>query len=275
MRGVRSLLALLTIVVGCGSDNEFEEAPPFRHEEDVKIWATSSSALGVYVNGYEPIAIADGHQTFLDPVCPETSDDGTTLTITGGCTDQNDREWTGRATVVRDGGERTLTLDGFDDCDGTVVVRETGPSLNEFRADLAIGRVTFIEYDGIVEGGYTGRSTWNGSGRIERKGVLPPTGVVEATTADEVVDDEICSGQPVSGTTTLQSRGDTAVVTYDGATDCDDEQNARLSVNGDDRGLISGIHCATNAPGGRGRTGAYAIAFALAALLGLCRRGLR
>ena len=72
-------------------------------------------------------------------------------------------------------------------------------------------------------------------------GFIAPNGSVEATTTDELVVDARCSGQPVSGSTTLRSRGHTAVVTYDGETDCDDDQNAELSVNGEARGPISGI----------------------------------
>ncbi|WP_437592938.1 hypothetical protein [Sorangium sp. So ce1000] len=109
-------------MAGCGSDKGIEPVPPFQSEEHVQVWATSASALGVYVHAYEPIAIADGHLSFQDPACPMTSDDGATLTIAGGCTDESDRQWIGRATVRRTGGERTLTFEDFDGKDGTVVV---------------------------------------------------------------------------------------------------------------------------------------------------------
>ena len=82
-----------------------------------------------------------------------------------------------------------------------------------------------------------------------RSGPIAPTGTVDATTVDELVDDATCSGQPVSGTTTLESRGDTAVVTYDGASDCDVDGNARLAVNGDEKGLISSVSCSVGASG--------------------------
>jgi len=265
------VLVVVPTCLGCGSDDPFEPVPPFSAKSDVKVWANSASAVGVYMHAYEAIAVADGALTFGDPACPTTSDDGTTLTITGGCTDASDREWTGEATVVRDGGERTLTLDAFNGNDGTVVVRETGESTNEFVANLVSGGVTTIDYTGSVEGGYEGRTTWNGSGRVARDGVFPPNGSVEATTADQVLD-EACSGQAFSGSTTLQSGDDTAVITYDGATDCDDDQNARLSVNGKDRGLVSGISCTLSAPGRRFGAGTWALAFALAALLCARRR---
>ena len=266
------LVLATPICLGCGSDESFEPVSPFRAKEDVTVWANSASAVGVYVHAYEAIGVADGALTFGDPACPTTSDDGTTLIITGGCTDVSDREWSGEATVVRDGVERTLTLDAFNGNEGTVIVRETGASTNEFVANLVIGGVTTIDYTGSVEGGYEGRTTWNGSGRVERDGVFAPNGVVEATTADQVVDDDVCSGQAVSGSTTIQAGDDTAVVTYDGATDCDGEQNARLSVNGKDRGLVSGISCAVSTIGRRDGAKTWALALALATLLGARRR---
>jgi hypothetical protein len=249
------VLGFGVLALGCGSDKEFKSQPPFKSEEDVKVWATSASAVGVYSHAHEAFAVADGQTTFADPACPETSDDGTTLTISGGCTDGSDREWTGEATVTRDGDDRTLVLDGFNGNDGTVNRRQTAPSMHEFDADLVIGGVTTITYSGTVEGDYGVPTLWNGSGRVEREGYFSPTGTVEATTADQVVDDDLCSGQPVSGSTTLFAEGDTAVITYDGATDCDPEENAKLSVNGKDRGLIAGINCAVSNPG-MGRSGA-------------------
>jgi hypothetical protein len=264
------------LFAGCGSDEKFEAAAPFDDVENVKVWATSASAVAVYSHAYEVLAVADGALGFADPACPQTSDDGTTLIVTGGCTDTNDRAWQGRATVVREGGARTLTFDGFNDNDGTVAVRVLeGPMLEiatrEFDVELVIGDVTKIRYSGTVEGDYAGPTLWNGTGRVTRTGFIEPTGSVEATTVDEFVDDEVCSGQPVAGSTTLHARNDTAVVTYDGATDCDSEQNASLVVNGKDRGLVSGIAC-TVAAVGADRSG---LAAALATLFGVVVAGLR
>jgi hypothetical protein len=280
MRGLRCLLAIVPIVVGCGgSDKEFRarSVPPFENEADVRTWAQSSSALSVFYHFQEPLAVADGHESYDDPACPLVSDDGTTLSITGDCTDVNDSLVSGRATVVRDGSERTITLEGWSgNADGTAVVRETGPSLNAFHADLSIGVATLIEYDGFVEGGYTGRTIWNGTGTVERRRDYPPSGVIQATTEDEVRDQDVCSRQPISGSTTLRTGDDTAVVTYDGATDCDEAWNARLSVNGDDRGLLSGILCTIDVPGKRDRAASFGIVLALATLFGVRRRrGLR
>ncbi len=265
------MLGIGVLALGCGSDKEFEAPPPFRNTEDVGVWATSASAVGVYSNVYEVFAFVDGQAGFTDSACPETNDDGTTVTISGGCTDGSDREWSGEATVTRDGDELTLVLDDFNGAVGTVSRRLTAPSAYEFDADLVLGGVTTITYSGTIEGDYDVPTLWNGSGRVERQGYFPPTGAVEATTADQVVDDALCSGQPVSGSTTLQAKGDTAVVTYDGATDCDPDQNARLSVNGKDRGLVSGISCAFGRPetGGSSKSLGF---FALAMLTFRLRR---
>lgn len=268
------VLGSSAFVLGCSSDKEFERATPFRNEEDVQVWATNASAVAVYSNAYEPIAVADGQATFSDPECPVTSDDGTTLTISGGCTDAGGKEWTGEATVTREGDDRTLEFDDFDGKVGTVTLRLTAPSAHEFDVDLVIGSVTTITYSGTIEGDYDGPTLWNGSGRVEREGYFSPTGVVEATTADQVVDDAVCSGQPVSGSTTLHAHGDTAVVTYDGATDCDPDQNARLSVNGKDRGLVSGISCAMRSGTRRSSSFPFGL-FALTILLARSRRRLR
>jgi len=267
-----SFLFVLPLAVGCDSGKKFESTPPFEEPEDVAVWATSGSAVAVYSHAYEPIGVADGALTFADPDCPTTSDDGTTLSIAGGCTDESDRKWEGFATVRRDGDDRELTFVDFDGKRGSVSVRLAGPTLREFDADLLIGGVTTIGYSGTVEGDYDGPTTWNGSGRVARRGFFPPLGAVDVTTEDEVVDDAVCSGQPASGATTLRARGDTAVVTYDGATACDGEKNAELSVNGEDRGLVSGINCAVARAGRKGSFGAFGWVFGALSLLAFRRR---
>jgi MYXO-CTERM domain-containing protein len=87
---------------------------------------------------------------------------------------------------------------------------------------------------------------------------------VDATTVEEVVDNDVCAGQPVSGTTTLRTEDHTAVIVYDGATDCDPDENARLTVNDEDRGLVGGILC-TVTDVGRARGGPSIPAFLLVA----------
>jgi hypothetical protein len=256
---------------GCSAKgDEFKAAPPFENEEDVATWAVSGSALGVYSTGYTPIGVADGKASYDDSSCPALSDDGTTLTITGDCVDDRGKSWKGTATVQRDGDDRLLTLDDFEGVKGTISLHQSMPGLHEFEAHFVAGEVTTVDYIGSVSGDYGMRTVWNGSGKVERDGFISPNGKVNAATQDEVVDDSVCSGQPVSGTTMLASGTDKAVITYDGESDCDSKQNAQLSVNGEDRGLIQGITCSVGAPGAAGDPASAALfSAALAALSGL------
>jgi hypothetical protein len=247
----------------------------------VRGWANLASALAVYVAVYQPIAVADGEATFADATCPTLLDDGTTLEITGGCTDASGQEWVGVATIVRSGdGDRDLTLDGFgtplDLRTGEAQVRRIDEMTHAFDVDLVheTDAVATYDYSGEVSGGYDMRTVWSGSGTVTREGGQVPTGRIEATTTNEVVDDAACSGQPASGNTTLRDRhGNTAVVTYDGSVDCDDEQTASYTLNGEPEREITGIACSAS-PGRRGNrpAGVLGVVLALAALAGSRRR---
>jgi len=244
--------------------------------ENVRTWATTGSAVAVYSHGHDPIAFADGHSPFSDPTCPVTTDDGTTATISGECTDNTGTTWTGTATVVRAGTDRMLMLEAFGRYDdpsmhatetGTITLRLTGASMHEFAVDVIRegGIDTTIHYAGSVEGTYDAATVWNGTGTIERDGLVEPDGTISATTVDERLDSNVCPGQPLSGTTTIEQDGESAVVTYDGATDCDDAKAARWSYEGEDRGLVSGIDCAVAAPGadiGAGASAAWSVVVA-------------
>lgn len=263
-------LLALPCLGGCGKSDDFEAAPPpFEKKTDVQVWATASSALGVYSNVHEFISVADGRHTYEDPACPKLTDDGTTVTIEGGCNDEAGGPWTGKAVIERDGDDRSITLSDFNGDDGTFSLHLVEPSLREFEAHLVVGGVTTIDYAGSVQGDYDTPTLWNGSGHVARDSFLPPNGAVDATTLNEVVDDAVCSGQPVSGSTALRSGDDVAIVKYDGENDCDADQNAQLTVNGEDRGLVEGVNCAVTAPGKSTKGGAFA-AF-LCAALGLAR----
>ncbi len=272
---LRSLAVCTTLglfATACGSEEEFTPPPPFEETDDVRAWANSSSAVGVYSNFYEAIAVADGAQTYADPECPVIEDDGTTWTATGGCSDSTGKEWKGSAEIVRDGDDKTLTLDGYQGDDGTVTLHAVDAELHEFDAQAVLGGVTTLDYQGSVQGGYAGPTLWNGSGSVERKGFLPPNGKVEATTLDEIFDNDVCAGQALSGKTTITSGEDVAVITYDGESDCDADENAMLTVNDEDRGLIDGIGCSVGAAGNAGSPGVFGASLALALALFRLRR---
>lgn len=258
------LSSLALTVLACGSSgDEFVPRPPFEALDDVKVWATTASAVAVYSNVHQDIAVFQGKQRYADSACPVVNNDAATWTAQGGCTDAEGKNWKGQLRIERDGDDFALSYTGFDEREGTFSVRRLEPELHEFEARLVIGGFTTIKYQGTVQGSYERRTLWNGAGTVERNGFLPPSGTIEAATLAEVVDDDACAGQPVSGKTTLTSGGDVAVITYDGETDCDDAKNAELTVNGQPRGPIGGISCSVGAPGATNECGWSALACVL------------
>jgi MYXO-CTERM domain-containing protein len=260
------LLICLVPLVGCTNDD------PLSEQKHVAGWANSSSALGVFAIGYEPLGVADGVHQFDDPTCPATSDDGTTVTIRGGCKDSKGTNWAGTATVVRDGAARHITLDGYGNdailgmerTTGRFDVTEIDSTTHMFDVNVrrSGGIETTVEYTGTVKGAYQGRTVWNGSGHITRDGITINSGSIDAVTVDAVRDDAVCGGQGASGTTTLTSAEHEVVIAYDGATDCDPDAAAHWMRDGKDMGVITGISCSTGGGAGFG-----VIGFALALVL--------
>ncbi|MCG8418967.1 MAG: hypothetical protein MJE77_13605 [Proteobacteria bacterium] len=238
------------------------QGDPLEDAGDIAGWANSASSLAVYTHGYEPIAIADGEITLADPSCPVVVDHSTKVTITGdGCIDSKGDEFFGTATVVRTATGLELTLDGYGHgrdggavslVTGTFAVTSSGQNVHTFNVDLISrgGIDTDIVYTGRVEGTYDEPTLWNGSGTIRRNDMTINSGRVEATTVDQLRDNDICPGQNVSGVTTLASEEHTVEITYDGASDCDDDYSARWSRNGQDQGVVTGVTCSTSGRGG-------------------------
>ncbi len=272
-------LFLALVLAACNSD-ELDDV------DHVRTWANTASAVAVWSHAHGPIAFADGEGPFRDPMCPTTADDGTTVTIEGGCTDAMGKRYVGSATIRRDGDDRTLMLDGygaFDDPDleatltGTVTLvrMEDEPLAHLFDAELVHegGLTTTVDYRGRIVGGYEGRVTFSGEGDIERDGLGQPTGEVHATTTDEVLDNDVCNGQAVSGRTSIEMDGHEAIVTYDGATDCDEDEAAQWSYDGEDRGRVDGVVCGIARAGGAPRSRIELSLFCLAVVaLGWRRR---
>jgi hypothetical protein len=274
MKCTRFAMAAFSVLLGaCGSSSDpFEAGPPtrdssFENPDNVRIWVTATSAFALYAHVYEPVAVADGEKTFTDPTCPVTDDDGTTLTAEGDCTDGDGVEHVGKLTVKRSGdGNRAVTFEGYgtrqqgqnaDTRDGEALVLRIDDTNHDFSLSLVhdAGLRETVDYEGRVTGGYDGRTVWSGSGTVVREGLLPPVGSAEVSTSAEVVDGDVCSGQPVSGNTSVtNASGDTVVVTYDGDVDCDDDQAASYALNGDPQGRITGISCSAS-PGGSGGGG--------------------
>jgi hypothetical protein len=246
-------LALVLVLAACSNPVE---------PEDVATWANAGSALGVYTHLHTPVAFALGQTNFADPTCPVTDDDGTTVTITGGCTDSEGTRFEGEVTITRVDGPRDLELNfnnygsGSDEIahkTGTASVQQLDGLAHSFNVDLVnegFGVTVDIDYSGTIVGDYGLPTVFSGSGVVIRKG-FAPTGTAEVSTVDQLVDDDVCSGQSASGETTIEVDGHVIVVTYDGETDCDEDQAARWSLDGEDQGLVEGITCAVTSGGGR------------------------
>jgi MYXO-CTERM domain-containing protein len=264
-------LSLIVVLAACKAD-------PLAKDKNVAGWANASSALGVMAGVYDPIGFATGDSTFADAACPATSDDGTTAVITGGCRDSDGVEWTGSATVVRGAaGMLTVTFTGYGNDQilgpvrktGAVVVHELAPDRHSFDVDVTSegGLTEVVEYSGTVDGAAAGATTWNGSGTISRDGDFFDGGTITATTVNQLRDDSICAGEGISGRTTMTSDDHTVVIDYDGATDCDGNDAAHWSRDGEDQGIIEGISC--SAGSGAGGPGGVAL---IGLALGLARR---
>jgi hypothetical protein len=274
-------------LAGCGSDSEpfaatKKDDSSLANPDNIRTWANTASAIAIYANAYQPIAVADGAKSFDDPACPATDDDGTTLAIEGGCTDATGATWVGKASVKRHAnGDRDLTLEDFgtkngdatDTRDGEASVRRIDDGSQDFSLKLTHEsgvRVT-IDYEGHVDGDYDARTVWSGAGTVLREGLLPPAGSVDVSTSAEVVDNDVC-GQPASGNTTLaDDAGNTVVVTYDGDVDCDKDQAATYTLNGVPKGEITGIACSVR-PGSEGSGGAASLCALALTAAGLTRR---
>lgn len=223
--------------------------------------------------------------------CPALTVDGDTSTYTGGCTDADGDVWEGTATVTGDPKAGTVTYDAFGlssevDCDGggtiaqrtvfdgtvaldasqhfSIAMDGEGDDVDHAACTSATRRFR-IEYDGqLVEAGAS-QETWSGSGRYGDS----VRGKVQASTVDEILDDKVCSSEALSGTTTMGTADHTAVITYDGATDCDPTSTVTWTLDGADRGELEGVACATG-PGGSGL--AMLLSAGLLGLWGLRRR---
>ena len=268
MAVIRKSVVFALCLAACGGD-------PLDEPDDIAGWAVSASALGAFAEFYEPLAFADGNLPLADTDCPATDDDGTTVTMVGdGCEDSTGATWLGSATVVRgDDGSRTVELADYDKAEdlgfsatvtGTMEVVQLAENEHSFEIDAHQegGIDKDVTYSGTVEGGYTGRTVWNGSGTIARDGLVIDSGTIEATTVDQVRDNDVCGGEGISGTTTMVSEAHTVVIEYDGETDCDGDESARWSRDGEDQGLVAGVTCSL-AGGGPG-TWVSVLAIALA-----------
>ncbi|WP_375773256.1 hypothetical protein NR798_21050 [Archangium gephyra] len=303
-----AVVAMSGVWVGCGGPaaealNKYKQAS-LTSETDVKEWAERSSAPNVYAvaNLAATLVAVVGGSSGQDANCPVQQKDGNTTRVTGGCTDKNGVEWLGSLELVSEGedtGNFRYTYDGFGyqkpfTCEGTtgqnkVVFHGTSSvtgtkAKKEFAFDLRLessgqqnedscdttNSSGAWEYKGTIDGADSsfgeGKQTWNGSGRIGYES----RGVVEVETKAEVVDGSVCDSEASSGTTTVKSGGHTAVIEYDGATDCEESSTVQWSLDGKAKAEMEGISCsAVSGPA------FSAWSLALLGALGLMRRRAR
>lgn len=250
------------------------------------------------------------------PTCPAKTVSGNITTYEGGCVDDSGAEWVGSATSEETESGGMIVYQGFGTrkaelCQGASVtnafsytgdltVTKTGDGQFDYLIDLAaeysgadpdtcieVDSHALYAYDGKVAGApnTTGnlaldkQTSWSGSGRV----AIAQLGVFSTRTDREIVDGAVCEGEALSGTTTLAAGADEAVITYDGATDCEMTSTVQWSLNGVAQGELSGIRCsagaATHAPagaaGGRDRGWLAALVAALALSASRRRQGRR
>lgn len=294
-----SLVALS--LPGCGGDGGVaEELDGYKEAklesgDDVKQWSGSASAVTIFFFSMTPMLVADlSHQGDNETNCPELITEGSKKTYKGGCTDESGRTWFG--TAVTDAFNREtsslglIRYEGFgyestEPCGGQTMATslkvdgeikgESTENLSKptfdinFRMELSNvnddctlkSDTLLIDYAGAFERMGTGQK-WSGKGWIGSAS----SGKLEASTVDQILDSETCQHESLSGSTTLKAGKSTVVVTYDGATDCDEDSTAHWSLNGQDQGEMARIGCSAGG-GGMGLAGG-----ALVALLTLLPR---
>lgn len=262
---------------------------------------TSGEVCTTPDGGGEPVCMPVGNG------CPEATETSDGVVIEGrGCTTDDGTTWDGRVVVRNferdaegdlvpgDGNAEIayegLRISGPSDCpsatamshavfDGAMTLARAADGSMGFEVDLTLEGSGVTEecesidgLSGIYE--YSGRVTddgarkiWEGTGRFGTS----ETGVYEVTTENEVLDSTACEHEALSGTTTVTAGSDVMVITYDGATDCDEASTATWTFNGTDQGEIEGVECSASLAS-RARPGLGLGALGVALLLALARR---
>ena len=296
-----------------------EELDPVAVDGTAKVIAFQlGSAPNAFYQSYLPMFTADLNLQF-GGTCPTKTEDGDTVTYTGGCTDDDGQAWSGTAVQEMSGTSSVVSYEGFGflsttSCGG--VGYQTGGTWEgaialsgmpapgaaiDFQTDLVAELQTLDEescetatqawaivYEGeMSEGSEDGdgdgepdTQIFSGSGEIGVDVILGDVsieGKVETSTIDEKVTTTftsdssftLCTTEALSGETTHESDGHVTVVTYDGATDCDDESTVTWSYDGVDQGEVAGVGCTVS---GVGHRGSGLIAMSIAAALALLVR---
>jgi hypothetical protein len=291
---------LIVPVLACASACGLGGTPTARLStaDDIRSWS-SASAPAVYATA---LGAFNPTSTTHDPACPSVTTSGETQTYTGNCTDSHGVEWKGTAQMVGAVGMRaaSVTLNGFgrtsmvqcngssvpntETADGTVTTSQSGDTVS-FTIGLSttfdrpvLGACTTREsgtgtvlYSGTFRSNGSDPTTWNGSGDVGDS----LRGQVHAVTSAEVIDHASCETEALSGSTTLSAGGHTAVITYDGASDCTMDSTVTWSLDGNPQGVVSGVACSAGLGPGRAGMAPAVVLGVLAAAGCLARRRVR
>lgn len=243
-----------------------------------------------------------------DPNCPVVTATPSETTYEGGCTTMDGTNVVGRAVMHQTAdGDGTIDYQGWGfgentDCKGAPVENlvtytgamnydKTAPGAGSFTLEVQVDAkaadpqscATFestAAYD--YAGSFIGtektdgsidlqqKTTWQGSGQLG----IALLGKADLKTEDEVIESSVCDTEAASGSTTISSLGDTAVILYDGATDCDMDSTVTWTLNGVPQGELTAVRCSLALSPSRGGHGAFAcLAIALACFLRRRRPG--
>jgi len=204
------------------------------------------------------------------------------ITITGGCVTERGTIYTGAFVLHPDGATyndyQTITPSSDPACNLT----ETNSFSGGFRIDPITEEITIlleasieevndectektqreylIDATVIFETMADDSSIANGEGDFVLGRANNTDIWFDVVTTDEVINNDICNSEPISGTNTMTNGSDILVFTFDGETDCDEEPTQMLSINGDDPIEVLGTSCAVMSA----RTGFMAMMFAFA-----------
>jgi hypothetical protein len=275
----RTSMLLMFAVLGAAGCNGEEEGPAdeildefgdasFSTEEELVDWAVAASAPNVYFAALLPLLAFEATEGLTCPTIVEEED---RITYEGGCTDEDGVTWEGRIVVENEDGVDTISYEDMtatqeSDCEDATepsvvefsgVVTRSGAATQSFTVDLVLSgsgldddtcepmsEALAWQYEGTLTEDSADVQSWSGTGRVGAS----DQGTLTATTTDEVLDSDTCDSEALSGTTTLESAGNTAVITYDGSTDCDEDSTVTWTYNGEDRGEVAGVACAAAGP---------------------------
>ncbi len=268
----------------------FEDLAPMNLSEDIAFAFSASTPWMMFIT-LSPQGMLGAAP---EGDCPVVTSTNTGAVTQGDCTAEDGTVWYGTATTsgfkttyegfgvstateCADGGTNTAIYDGVV----TMIPTQSGGI--QFEADLLVHSYGVEDdctlFDRELGVAYTGNSeysgededtdgqpdnqTFNGSGLFG----MSDAGQVHGTTDNELINSIVCDFEAASGSTTLTAGGQTAVITYDGATDCSEEATVTWTLDGVDQGELSGVSCSTS--------GGLALGWALPALALLRRRTAR